>query len=402
MSTPWLTVVGIGEDGLNGLNPIARAVIDAAEIMVGGTRHLAMLPPDNRKRLIWTNPLSRTIDDIAALKGRAVCVLATGNPMWFGIGATLRQRFGLDEMRVIPSPSAFSLAAARLGWPLADVECLSVHGRPLERIRAFVQPGARLLVLSYGGDTPSQTARLLQEMGYGPSRLTALAHMEGPEERITTNTASDWGSQRVADLNILAIECKAAPGTRAWSRVGGLPDEAFVHDGQLTKREARAITLAALAPLPGECLWDVGAGCGSIAIEWMRAARGATAHAIEREPARIAMIADNALALGVPELHVVAGRAPEQFARLPEPDAIFLGGGISNPGLLDAAWSALKRGGRLVANAITIEAQNELMAALARHGGEMIRLDVAQAAPIGGHSTWRPKLSLMQWRATKP
>jgi precorrin-6Y C5,15-methyltransferase (decarboxylating) len=398
----WLSVVGIGEDGLSGLTPIARAALDQAEVLVGGTRHLAMLPNDARRRLVWANPLIRTLDEIAALKGKAVCVLATGDPMWFGVGVTLRHRFGLDDMRVIPSPSAFSLAAARLGWPLADVECLTVHGRPLDRIRPFVQPGAKLLVLATDGETPGQAAKLLIEMGYGASRLTALERLSSAQEKTRTATASAWDGLRVADLNTLAIDCVATPDARVLARVPGLPDEVFTHDGQLTKREARAITLAALAPLPGQCLWDVGAGCGSVAIEWLRAARGTTAHAIERDPQRAAMIAENALALGVPELAVVPGHAPEQFANLPQPDAIFIGGGVTDDGMLDAARDALRSGGRLVCNTVTLEAQGALVAAAARYGGELIKLDVAQAAPLGGFRIWRPKLSLVQWRAVKP
>ncbi len=398
----WLSVVGIGEDGLGGLSPIARSVLDKAEILVGGVRHLAMVPDDARKRLVWANPLAHTLDEIAALKGKAVCVLATGDPMWFGVGVTLRRRFDLDDMRVIPSPSAFSLAAARLGWPLSEVECLTVHGRPLDRIRLFVQPGAKLLVLSTDGDTPSQAAKLLRDMGYGTSRLTALTHLEGTEERIVSAIADAWNGAKVAPLNTLAIECVAGPNARVLARVPGLPDEVFVHDGQFTKREARAITLAALAPSSGQCLWDVGAGCGSVSIEWLRAARGTTAHAIERDPGRVALIAENALALGVPELSVIAGRAPEQLANLPAPDAIFVGGGGTDPAILDTAWRALRPSGRIVANAVTLEAQSTLANAATRHGGELIKLDVAQAAPLGGFRAWRPKLSLVQWRAVKP
>ena len=401
MSEPWLSVVGIGEDGLNGLSGVARAAIDGAHILVGGARHLAMIPADSRKRIVWASPIDTTIREIGSLAGQRVVVLASGDPMWFGIGATLRRNFDGAVMRIVPAPSAFSLAAARLGWPLHEVDCLTVHGRPLARLRAFVQPGARLLVLSHDGATPAEAAAMLTDMGFGPSVLTALAHLGGAEEERVAATAAAWGTRRVADLNTLAIECIAGLNAKACARVAGLPDEAFVHDGQLTKREVRAITLAALAPMPGQHLWDVGAGCGSVAIEWLRAARTMTASAIERDATRARMISDNALALGVPELAVITGEAPAALAGLAAPDAVFLGGGFTAPDLIETTWGALKAGGRMVANAVTLEGEGALARARSTHGGELVRLEFAHAESLGSYTAWRPKLAVVQWRTVK-
>lgn len=399
---PWLTVVGIGEDGMAGLSPIARTAIDDAEILVGGARHLAMIPDDGRRRIAWASPMERTVAELAGLAGKRVTIVATGDPMWFGIGATLRRQFKADAMRVIPSPSAFSLAAARMGWPLAEVECLTVHGRPLERIRAFAHPRRRLLVLSHDGATPARAADMLTAIGFGDSRLTALSHLGGPKEDVVSLTATNWGTRTVADLNTLAIECVAAPGAKIFARVPGLPDDAFQHDGQLTKREVRAITLSALAPLPSEHLWDIGAGCGSIAIEWLRSGPAMRASAVEQNTSRAAIIVENALALGVPDLAVVQGPAPDALAGLARPDAVFIGGGINNPKLLETSWSALPSGGRLVANAVTLEGEGALIAARQSHGGDLVRLEVSHAEPIGRFTSWRPKLAVTQWRAVKP
>jgi precorrin-6B C5,15-methyltransferase / cobalt-precorrin-6B C5,C15-methyltransferase len=402
MTAPWLSVVGIGEDGMAGLSSIARAAIDEAEVLVGGARHLAMLPADSRKRIVWASPIETTIQEIGTLAGKRVAVIASGDPMWFGIGATLRRSFVADAMRILPAPSAFSLAAARMGWPLHEVECLTVHGRPLERIAAFVQPGAKLLVLSHDRATPAHAAAMLAAVGFGPSKLTALSHLGGDKEEIASATADSWGTRTVADLNTLAIDCIAAPGAKVLARVPGLPDDAFTHDGQLTKRDIRAVTLAALAPLPGQHLWDLGAGCGSIAIEWMRAARGATASAVEKDAARAGLIQDNALALGVPELAVIAGAAPAACAALPKPDAVFIGGGTSDATLIDAAWGALPSGGRIVANAVTLEGEGVLTRAKQDKGGDLVKLEIAQAERLGALTVWRPKLAVVQWRAVKP
>ena len=398
----WLTGVGIGDDGLDGLAPATRALVESAEAYVGGERHLAMLPDDGREKLAWPSPLLAVIDQIVARRGRRLCVLATGDPMCYGIGVTLAKRIAFDEMTVIPAPSAFSLACARLGWPLAEVDTLTLHGRPVALIQPLVQPGARLMALSDSGETPAEVARLLLTRGYGDSPVTVLEHMGGPAETVVTATAAEWADRRCADFNTIAVDCVAGPDAEHLPRVAGLPDHAFVHDGQMTKREVRAATLAALGPTPGAKLWDVGAGSGSVAVEWMRAARGATAVAIERNPARCAMIAQNALSLGVPGLRIVEGTVPAALRGLDSPDAVFIGGGITGDGVAEACWAALRPCGRLVANAVTVDGEARLVALQAAMGGTLTRIAVSRAEPVGGHLGWKPMMAVTQWQAVKP
>jgi precorrin-6Y C5,15-methyltransferase (decarboxylating) len=400
--TAWLSVIGIGEDGLAGLSPVARTLVDTAEVLVGGARHLAMVPFGPAARLEWRRPLADTIADIAARRGSRVAVLASGEPLWYGVGAVLLRHFRRDEMTILPQPGAFSLAAARLGWPLDECTALSLHARPLDAVRLHLAPGARLLALSEDGDTPRRLAKLLAASGWGPSGMSVLEHLGGAREARRNGTAQDWGYEPTADLNTIAVECVAAPGTRALSRLAGLPDDAFEHDGQLTKREVRAVTLARLAPLPGETLWDVGAGCGSIAIEWLRACPQAAAVAVERDPGRAAIIARNAAALGVPGLRVVAAAAPQALAGLPEPEAVFVGGGIVDPELLAAVWTALRPGGRLVANVVSSEGERAVLDWQGRHGGELCRIAVSRCEPLGSRHGWRPLLPVTQLAATKP
>ena len=365
-----------------------------------------MLPESSAERLPWRQPFADSIAAIAARRGRRVVVLASGDPMWYGAGATLARHFPREEMLVLPHPGAFSLAAARLGWPLAECVTLSGHGRPLDTLRLHLAEGRRLLILSEDGATPANVARLLTSCGWGPSRITALDHLGGAAEAAHSATAADWGGRRVADLNTIALECHAAPGTRGWSRLAGLPDDAFEHDGQLTKREIRAATLAALAPLPGELLWDVGAGCGSIAIEWLRADDHVSAIAIERDAARAAMIARNAAVFGVSRLQVVHGHAPAGLTGLPPPDAVFIGGGLGDPVLLPDIWQALRPGGRLVANAISTEGERALLDWHAAHGGALVRLAVSRAEPLGkpprAHLGWRALAPVTQLTCVKP
>jgi precorrin-6Y C5,15-methyltransferase (decarboxylating) len=309
-------------------------------------------------------------------------------------------------MTIVPAPSAFSLAAARLGWALAECTALSLHGRPLDSLRLHLAPLRRCLLLSEDGTTPRRVAALLAATGWGPSRMSVFAHLGGAREALQHGTAQDWGERQSADLNTIALECDMMPGTSALSRLAGLPDDAFEHDGQLTKREVRAVTLARLAPLPGETLWDIGAGSGSIAIEWLRANPHGAALAIEQDPTRAAVIARNALALGVPGLEVIAAAAPQALAEIPPalapPDAVFIGGGIDDPGLLPALWAALRPGGRLVANVVSTEGERAILAWQARHGGDLTRIAVSRSEPLGGHHAWRPLLSVTQLAATKP
>jgi precorrin-6Y C5,15-methyltransferase (decarboxylating) len=400
--TAWLSIVGLGEDGLEGLAPAARALVDDAEVLVGGERHLELAGDSAAQRLTWESPLRKTVERLEGLKGRRVCVLASGDPMAYGIGVTLLRRFGADSARVFPGLSAFSLACARLGWPLAETVQLTLHGRPLELLKAHLVPGQRLLLLSEDATTPARVADLLSRAGFGPSRLHVLCHMGGPRERCIDARASDGIGEDVDDLNTLGVELVAEPGTRVLARTPGLPDEAFEHDGQMTKREVRAMTLAALAPVPGALLWDVGSGCGSVAIEWMRAADRTSAIAIERNADRRAMSARNALALGTPGLRVVAGSAPDALDGLEAPDAVFIGGGVACEGVIDTCWHALDDGGRIVANAVTLESEQALYRHHENLGGELVRIAVSRAEPVGRLTGWRPMMPVTQWRAVKP
>lgn len=399
--SPWLTVVGIGEDGFKGLGKNARRALLGASRIVGGQRQLDLLPVCIRgERQLWPSPFS--LEPVLAKRGEPVCVLASGDPMLFGVGASLARQVAQEEMHVLPSPSSYSLAAARLGWPLQEVVTLSVVARPVAALSAQLFSGVRLLVLSNDGLSPSAIAALLRERGFGPSRLSVLEHLGGEAERRTDSTANDWSDPAIADLNLVAIECLAEPDTPRLSRLAGLPDSAFQHDGQLTKRDVRAITLARLAPVPGELLWDVGAGSGSIGIEWMRAHPSCRTLAIEADPGRQQLIEHNRDALGVPGLQLVRGSAPQALDGLEAPDAIFIGGGVTRPGVLDACWARLKPGGRLVANAVTLQSETTLMAWRERHGGELTRIHVAQALPLGDFDTWRQALPITLLDLVKP
>ena len=399
--TPWLSIVGLGEDGVPGLAPAARALLDNAEVLIGGTRHLDMVPDDGRERLTWPSPLGAIVEEIARHRGQRVCVLATGDPMHYGIGVTLAKAVAMDEMVVIPAPSAFSLACARLGWTLSEVETLTLHGRPLALLHPAIQPGARLLLLSNDAATPDQVAELLRARGYGPSRIAVLEHMGGAKERRLDGTAEAWQPGRVADFNTIAVDCLAGPDAALLPRTPGLPDEAFRHDGQMTKRELRAVTLSALQPVPGQLLWDLGAGSGSVAIEWMRSHPRCRAVAVERHADRIALIAGNAAALGTPGLEIIEGEAPGALDGLEAPDAAFIGGGLRADGNVETCWDRLKPGGRLVANAVTVEGEQALARWRAELGGALIRSAVSRAGAVGSVTAWRPFMPVTQLRAVK-
>ncbi len=400
--TKWLTIIGVGGDGIADIAPATRALLASAEFIVGSERVLAALDGLAAERRAWKAPLADMIETILSWRGRRVAVLASGDPMHYGIGATIVRHLPPAEMTVIPSPSAFSLAAARLGWPLQDVEMISLHGRPVDLVVPLIQPRAKILALTSGAHTVHEVARRLVARGFGSSRLVVLEHMAGAEERIVETIAAGGGAQSFAEFNTLAIECIAEQGERILPRVPGLPDDAFAHDGQITKREMRAATLAALAPTPGALLWDVGAGCGSVAIEWMRAARGARAIAFEHNAGRLRLIAENALALGTPELETVAGDVPASLAGRPGPDAVFHGGAVSDSDVFGVCWAALATGGRLVANAVTLEGEAALIERYRLHGGELLRIEVAQVTTVGQRHVFRPRLPITQWRMSKP
>ena len=400
--TPWLTVVGMGDDGPNGLAPASRAVVERAGVVVGGQRHLDLLGPGERECIPWPKPFSTLNDTLERIRDRAVCVLATGDPTCYGVGSILVERFGPDAVRIIPAPSAFSLACARLGWAAQAVQTLSLHGRPLELLHPFVQPGARLLALSANAETPGEVARLLHERGYGESRLTVLSHLGGTKERLHAARASSYrANEAVANLNTLAIECVADADAPLIPRTSGLADALFEHDGQLTKREVRAMTLAALGPVPGQLLWDIGAGCGSVGIEWMRTHPDCRAIAVEPDAGRVAMIAANCATLGTPGLEVVQGRAVQALEGLRAPDAIFVGGGITEPGLLEHCWSALEPGGRLAANVVSVEGEAVLDQWHRLHGGRLTRVAISRCEPLGRFRGWRPLMPVTQLAATR-
>jgi precorrin-6Y C5,15-methyltransferase (decarboxylating) len=398
MSKPWLTIIGIGEDGLEGLSPAARALINGAEILAGGERHLEMIPASPAERLAWGTPFSANLERLEQLRGRKVCVLASGDPQWFGVGVSLARHIPAAEITVLPHPGAFSLAAARLGWGLQDCACLTIHGRPLESLNLHLHPGARLLILSENASSPPKVAALLATKGWGHARITVMERLGGPLEKITTGTAHDWHHPEGADLNTIAVELTQGP---ILSRLAGLPDHAFLHDGQLTKHEVRAITLSSLAPWPGALLWDVGAGCGSVAVEWARA--GGQAIALEAFSGRLEMIARNAVELGVPQsVRIIAGKVPDSLNGLDEPpDAIFIGGGLTVPGLLERCWDALKPGGRLVSNVVTVESEAKLMAWQAAQGGELSRISISRLGPTGRFQSWRPLMSVTHYCGIK-
>jgi precorrin-6B C5,15-methyltransferase / cobalt-precorrin-6B C5,C15-methyltransferase len=398
----WLSIVGIGEDGVDGLSLAARALITDAEIVFGGKRHLSLAAPLLRGAMrAWPSPFEQAVAEVLAHRDRQICVLASGDPFLYGVGSVLARHVDAREMIVMPASSAFSLAAARLGWPLPDTLLVSLHGRPLALVYPYLQPHARLLALTSDADGPEALARLLTQIGFGSSRLTVLEALGGPKERVRTTTAKTFDLGNINPLNTVAIEVVAAPDARIIARSAGLPDELFEHDGQITKREIRAITLSSLGPRWGELLWDVGAGSGSIAIEWMLADVSLRAIAVEARTDRTARIYRNAAALGVPGLCVTEGRAPAALLDLPSPDAVFVGGGASNAGMLDAVVKALRSGGRLVVNAVTLETESLLIERHASMGGDLTRIAVSRAAPIGDRTTWRSAMPVTQWVWTK-
>jgi precorrin-6Y C5,15-methyltransferase (decarboxylating) len=395
-----VTVVGIGADGWAGLAEPGRAAVRGAEVVLGGPRQLALVAGHtDAEARAWPSPLLPALPELfAGLRGRRVCALASGDPMFHGLGTTLTRVLGPDAVEVLPHPSAVSLACARLGWAAETVEVVSAVARPIAAVRRALGPGARVLVLSEGARTPAALAALLATDGWGDSALTVFEQLGGPAERRIDGTARDWPHPPGDPLNVVALRCAPGAGT---ALTPGLPDDAYDHDGQLTKREIRAVTLALLGPRRGELLWDVGAGNGSVALEWLRAHPTCRAVAVEPDPARAARIAVNADALGVPGVRVVQDRAPAALVGLPTPDAVFVGGGVTTGDVLPRCWEALPAGGRLVANAVTVESEVVLAAARARFGGELTRLSVARAAPVGGFTGWRPAMPVTTWSVAK-
>ncbi len=384
-----IAVVGIGVDGWDGLPPAARDEVEAAQVLMGNARQLEMVPGDF-ERIAWPSPMLPALPGLfEANRHRRVCVLASGDPLFHGIGATLVRLLGADRVRIVPHPSSVSLACARLGWAVDDVEVVSTVARPVELLHPVLHPGRRVLVL---GSAPLAVADLLASRGYGDSVVTVLERLGGPGERVHDDLSS-------ADpLHVLAIE---VVGDAVQSRVPGLPDSAYEHDGQLTKREVRAVTLAQLAPVPGRLLWDVGAGAGSIAIEWARVHPACRAVGIEHHAERAERMRRNARDLGVPGVHVVVGKAPEALAGLERPSAVFIGGGLTAPGVVEACWEALLPGGRLVVNAVTMESEAVIAAWHPKLGGDLTRIAITRGSPVGGFTGWRPHMPVTTWAVTK-
>jgi len=443
MTTAWLHIIGVGERGPRELSPAFKLLLNYAENVVGPAHFLAELEPvnragasgdlfnpefvtkrsfeavaralagdveeaapyrsyvDGRNIIEWEPPLESMVEQILKLRDQPTVILASGDPMWFGIGATLARYLIPSEYVVHSHPSAFQLAAARLHWPLQSVSTLSIHGRPVELLHPHILPGNKILALTSDHTTVDLALELLDNRGYGRSIVSTLENLGGASERITTAEAVDFETRNVGDYYVLAIDCVPDLNADLLPAVPGLPDEAFVNDGQLTKREVRAATIAKLAPFPGAVLWDVGAGCGSIAIEWMRSARDAKAIAFEKDGERLQMIAVNAAALGVPNLEIESGEAPSTFERKAPPDAIFLGGDVGNDDLFDACWAALKSGGRLVANAVTLDGEHALYSRHLQLGGELTRIDISSLDRVGGHRAFKPRMTVTQWVVTK-
>jgi precorrin-6B C5,15-methyltransferase / cobalt-precorrin-6B C5,C15-methyltransferase len=399
----WLSIVGIGESGLEGISPAARALIAQASLVVGGRRHLSLVAGAvNGETLVWPSPPQAAFPAILARRGTPVCVVATGDPFFYGIGSLLAAGVPPEQMICLPGASSFSLAASRLGWAVQDCALVTLHGRTLERIIPHLQPRARILALAWDQTTPDQLAQLLVRHGAGDTRITVCEAMGGPRERLRSARADDFTLDHIDPLNLLALELTAAHRARLIPLAPGLPDSWFEHDGQLTKQDVRAVTLAALAPRRGEVLWDIGAGSGSVGIEWMLADPSNHAVAIERAGSRAARIARNAAWLGVPDLSIVEGSAPGALQGLPQPNAVFVGGGATTEGTISTAWEALPSGGRLVVNGVTIETQAELICRFKTLGGSLKTIQIACVDPIGGFKAMRPAIAVTQWSVIKP
>ncbi|MBU0802184.1 MAG: precorrin-6y C5,15-methyltransferase (decarboxylating) subunit CbiE [Alphaproteobacteria bacterium] len=400
---PWLTIVGIGEDGVAGLGDEAKRRIAGAEFVFGGSRHLSLVETlVTGEARAWPSPFDSEMRDVLALRGKKVCVLASGDPFFHGVGVTLARHVAADEMLALPAPSSLSHAAARLGWALQEIETVSLHGRPLDLIRPLLHPKRRILALTSDAEGPAAIAALLTECGFGASRMIVLEALGAPDERIRQAPADAFDLENINPLNVLALDVESSREARTLPLTPGLADDLFEHDGQITKREVRAVTLSALAPRRGELLWDIGAGSGSISIEWMLADPSMRAIAIEADAERAARAGRNASACGVPGLRIIEGAAPAALTGLPTPDAIFIGGGGTDQGVMEAAIEALPSGGRLVANAVTLETEALLLSEQAKRGGDLARIGISRAVPVGSMHGWRPSMPVTQWSWVKP
>ena len=395
---PWLSILGIGEGGVDGLSAAARTLLASATLVAGGARHLALAAELTRgETLPWPSPMQDALPVLIARRPSPTVVLASGDPFWFGIGAAIARLLPASDYVCLPVASSFSLACAALGWSLQEVTTLSLCGRPLAALLPALQPGARLLVLCADAATPAAVAAVLRERGFGGSVLHLMQALGGPRACVVRQRADQSLPEAIDPLNLLGIEVVAAPDARVIPLADGLDDALFEQDGQFTRREIRALTLSALAPRQGERLWDIGCGSGSVGIEWMLRHPANRAVAVDREPGRIARAARNALSLGVPALELRQGAAPQVLHGLPAPDAVFIGGGATVPGVLDAARAALPSGGRLVVNAVTIETEAVLFAAQAAYGGTLTRIGIDRLDAVGSMHALRPAMRITQW-----
>ncbi|MFN4101556.1 MAG: precorrin-6y C5,15-methyltransferase (decarboxylating) subunit CbiE [Pararhodobacter sp.] len=394
---PWLTIIGLGEDGPAGLTDASRAALEAAEVVTGAARHLALLPGLAAETRVWPVPFAVGIAPLLALRRRRVVMLTSGDPFWFGAGSVLARALAPGEWMALPGVSCFSLAAARLGWGLEGVTCLGLHAAPLTRLRPLLAPGLRAVVTLRDGAAVAELASYLTGEGFGVSRLWVLEALGGPHERVRAVTAAGYALEDVQ--HPVAVALDVAGGGAVLGAASGRADEWFAHDGQITKRPVRALALSALAPRAGELLWDIGAGSGSVGIEWILSAPGLKAIAFEGDPERAARARGNADRLGADRLVIVEGRAPEVLVGQPLPDAVFIGGGLS-AGLLEVLFGLMPRGTRLVAHAVTLESEALLAQWHAARGGGLLRIELAEAAPLGRRRGWKAAYPVVQWSVT--
>jgi precorrin-6B C5,15-methyltransferase / cobalt-precorrin-6B C5,C15-methyltransferase len=395
MPDPWLTIIGLGEDGLSGLSDASRAALERAEIIFGGPRHLDLVEAGSRGEA-WPVPFST--ENVQKARGRAVVVLASGDPFWHGAGGSLMAHLAPDEWVSYPAPSTFSLIANRLGWKLEDCLCFGLHAAPFERLLPILAPNVQLMCLLRDGTAPAKLAQWLEDQGFGPSELTILEAVGGSRERVRLCPADVFDLTEITSPVAVAIKVVGAPGVQHSS---GLPDEVFHSDGQMTKRPIRALTLSALAPRPYQLLWDIGGGSGSVSVEWCLSARGTRAICFETREDRIANIRKNAekFGLGI-QLKPIWGKVPEVLDGFELPDTVFIGGGASQK-LLDHLWNILTRGTRLVVNAVTLETETLLMQAHAQYGGHLLRAEIAEASPLGDLRGWDRARPVIQWSVTR-
>ena len=397
---PWLTIIGIGDNGLDGLSKESISKINNAEYVFGGERHLSFIPDNGIKKILWENPIKNSVERIISLKSRPVCVLASGNPLWHGIGNTLLKYISVDEMLIHPSPSVFSLACAKVGWDLNDVEAISLHTNPVSVIGKYLQQGIKLFLLTKNSKTPIEVVDYLNKHGFNKSKFIIFENLGGVNENITTTTVESFDLKDISRLNVICIECIADTDTNYYSCVPGLPNEIFNNDGQITKREIRAATLAKLTPFKDDLLWDIGAGSGSISIEWMRSGKNLKAIAIECNSRRIEFLKKNAIELGVPNLEIIQGKAPDILLGLKKPNAIFIGGGLSgNNGIeiIEKSINSLLPNGRLVINAVTIETEILLINNCKKYGGDLTKIAVSKVKKVGSSIAWDDYMPVVQW-----